>query len=91
MGTMTMNETLTAVKGSAEAVEVKTTPVFDVEKEYTFSIRSFRFRNGWAFCTVTYNGVNLEILIGQSADYQPPGKPRQSSLVEVLQINSVRL
>jgi len=68
----TMNEIPTAVRKSADAVEVKTAPVFDVDTEYTFSMRSFRFRNGWAFCTVTYNGQNLEILIGQSADYQLP-------------------
>ena len=68
----TMNEIPTAVRKSADAVEVKTAPAFDVDTEYTFSMRSFRFRNGWAFCTVTHNGQNLEILIGQSADYQLP-------------------
>ncbi len=72
MSATTMNEIPTAVRKSAEAVEAKTAPAFDVDKEYTFSMRSFRFRNGWAFCTVTFNGVNLEILIGQSADYQLP-------------------
>ena len=68
----TMNEIPTVVRGSAKAEKEITAPAFDVDKEYTFSMRSFRFRNGWAFCTVTFNGVNLEILIGQSADYQLP-------------------
>ena len=67
-----MNEVPTAVRGSAEAVKGQTAPDFDVDKEYIFSIRSFRYRNNWAFCTVTHNGENLEILIGQAADYPLP-------------------
>jgi len=60
------------VRGSAKAEKEITAPAFDVDKEYTFSMRSFRFRNGWVFCTVTYNGQNLETLIGQAADYPLP-------------------
>ncbi len=72
MSTTTLNEIPSAVRGSEKSVKEKTAPAFDVEKEYAFAMRSFRFRNGWAFCTVTHNGQNLEILIGQSADYQLP-------------------
>ena len=68
----TMNEVPTAVKGSATAEKQSTAPDFDVEKEYTFTMRSFRYRNNWAFCTVTQKGQNLEILIGQAADYPLP-------------------
>jgi len=72
MSTTTMNEVPTAVRGSAKAEKQTTAPAFDVEKEYTFTMRSFRYRNNWAFCTVTHNGENLEILIGQAADYPLP-------------------
>ncbi len=72
MSTTTLNENPPAVRGSAEAVKAKTAAAFDVEKEYTLTMRSFRYRNNWAFCTVPHNGENLEILIGQAADYQLP-------------------
>ncbi len=72
MSITTMNEIPTAVRKTASAAEVKAAPDFDVEKEYTFSMRSFRFRNGWAFCTVIHQGVSMEILIGQSSDYPLP-------------------
>ena len=70
--TTKLNEVPSAVGKAETSAKVKTAPDFDVDKEYTFSMRSFRFRNGWAFCTVTHNGENMEILIGQSADYQLP-------------------
>jgi len=54
-----MNEIPTAVRGSAKAEKEITAPAFDVDKEYTFAMRSFRFRNGWAFCTITFKGQNL--------------------------------
>ncbi len=72
MSTSTMNEIPAAVRGSEKSEKAKTAPAFDVEKEYAFSMRSFRYRNNWAFCTVTYNGESLEILIGQSQDYPLP-------------------
>ena len=72
MSTTTMNEIPAAVRKSARAVEAKAAPDFDVEKEYTFSMRSFRYRNQWAFCTVTHQGESLEILIGQAQDYPLP-------------------
>ncbi len=43
-----------------------------MEKEYTFTMRSFRYRNNWAFYTVTHYGQNLKIFIGQSAGYPLP-------------------
>jgi len=67
-----MNEAPSAVGNAETSAKEKTAPAFDVDKEYTFSMRSFRYRNQWAFCTVTHNGENLEILIGQAVDYPLP-------------------
>jgi len=41
-----LNEIPAAVRGSAKAEKEITAPAFDVDKEYTFTMRSFRFRNG---------------------------------------------
>jgi hypothetical protein len=68
----TMNEIPKAVRTPAEVVEQGTAPAFNVDQEYTFSMRSFRYRNQWAFCTVTYKGEALEILIGAAPDYPLP-------------------
>ncbi len=67
-----MNGIPAAVRETAQAQKQKTAPDFDVEKEYTFSMRSFRYRNQWAFCTVIHGGQSMEILIGQSSDYPLP-------------------
>ncbi len=58
----------------ATAVEqqVQGTVDFTEDKEYSFSMRSFRYRNQWAFCTVTYQGGKIEILIGAAVDYPLP-------------------
>ena len=45
------------------------TPNFVVDTEYTFSMRSFRMRNGYTFATVSYNDSKIEILIGSTNDY----------------------
>ena len=43
---------------------------FEENKEYSFSLKSFRYRNNFAFCTVkTDADASLEILIGSSQDY----------------------
>ena len=43
---------------------------FSENKEYSFSMRSFRYRNGFCFCTVkTDADASLEILIGSSVEY----------------------
>lgn len=46
------------------------TPNFVVDKEYTFSMRSFRMRNGFTFATVAFNSSKIEILIGSNTDYK---------------------
>lgn len=43
---------------------------FESEKEYTFSMRSFRIRNNFVFATVSIQSNKLEILIGASSDYK---------------------
>ncbi|MFW5687514.1 MAG: hypothetical protein ACOCXV_01170 [Bacteroidota bacterium] len=53
-------------------VEQQVAPSFKEGHEYTFSMRSFRYRNQWAFCTVTYNNTTMEILIGTAVDYPLP-------------------
>ncbi len=68
----TQNGITAAVRTPAEVVEQGTAPGFDMEKEYTFSMRSFRYRNQWAFCTVVFKGQPMEILIGQATDYSLP-------------------
>ena len=42
---------------------------FVEDKDYTFGMRSFRYRNGFCFCTVTVADATQEILIGSSSDY----------------------
>src|SRR6056300_495838 len=46
------------------------TPKFVVDTEYTFSMRSFRMRNGFTFATVSFNDSKFEILIGSTTDYK---------------------
>lgn len=46
------------------------TPNFVVDTEYTFSMRSFRMRNGFTFATVSFNDSKFEILIGSTNDYK---------------------
>ena len=46
------------------------TPNFVQDKEYTFSMRSFRVRNGFTFASVMFNGDKIDILIGSSNDYK---------------------
>ena len=46
------------------------TPNFVVDTEYTFSMRSFRMRNGFTFATVSFNDSKFEILIGSATDYK---------------------
>jgi hypothetical protein len=63
------NGSATVVRTPAHVVEEGTAPGFNMDQEYTFKMRSFRYRNGWCFCTVPWKGENLEILIGQSPEY----------------------
>lgn len=51
---------------SAKKETVATQPKFIVDKEYTFSMRSFRISNGFAFVSTG----NMQILIGNAADYK---------------------
>jgi hypothetical protein len=46
------------------------TPNFVVDTEYTFSMRSFRIKNGFTFAAVTFNDSKFEILIGSNTDYK---------------------
>lgn len=59
-------------RSPAEMVEEGSALAFDLDNEYTFAMRSFRYRNQWAFCTVTFKGEPMEILIGQAQDYPLP-------------------
>ena len=68
----TLNEIPRAVRTPAEIVDHLPAMAFDLDKEYTFSMRSFRYRNQWAFCTVIFKGEPMEILIGAASDYQLP-------------------
>ena len=68
----TENGTQATAVAPATAVEQKAAPSFEVEREYTFSMRSFRYRNQWAFCTVVYKDTSMEILIGAATDYPLP-------------------
>jgi hypothetical protein len=61
--------TAKAVRTPAQVVEEGTAPGFNVDQEYTFKMRSFRYRNQWAFCTVPVQNQNIEILIGGAQDY----------------------
>jgi hypothetical protein len=45
-------------------------PKFIADKEYSFSLRSFRVRNNFMFATVKHGDENLEVLIGNSTDYR---------------------
>ena len=54
---------------AADAAQTPT-PTFVAETEYIFSLRSFRMKNGFAFATVMYKDIKVEILIGSTADYK---------------------
>ncbi|MBE0662829.1 MAG: hypothetical protein IH597_10190 [Bacteroidales bacterium] len=70
--TATTNSIPKSVRTPAEVVEEMTAPGFNMDQEYTFKMRSFRYRNNWAFATVVYKEATIEILIGETASYPLP-------------------
>jgi hypothetical protein len=64
---------MTKETNTAESIQENVagaTPTFVADKEYVFSMRSFRMRNGFTFATVSSQGNKFEILIGSSSDYK---------------------
>lgn len=53
----------------SDVADATPTISFVPETEYIFSMRSFRSRNNFTFATVLYKDSKLEILIGQTSDY----------------------
>ncbi|MBE0662543.1 MAG: hypothetical protein IH597_08755 [Bacteroidales bacterium] len=72
MPTTTVNGTPKTVRTPADVVEEMTAPGFNLDQEYTFKMRSFRYRNQWAFVTVIHKEETMEILIGEMAAYPLP-------------------
>jgi hypothetical protein len=46
--------------------------MFTIDTEYSFPLRSFRFRNNLCFATVANASSSIEILIGDSKEYSLP-------------------